>query len=198
MIRIKKERRKNKKLIKKNKTMKRRLPVFDINGTAFCVDLSRFALVEYENPENEISFLDMKDCGTHYQFNYNPKTKNFSGGKQYGEEEIAVKVPRIGVLDPEGMMETYNCTLEELKTRTDYDIIVDFNKKLYDRRIGGELPTIDLAGRIYEVLYEENSLRPKGWEGETVSLWDYRQYYYDEEEEMYSPLCVIEKVFKMR
>ncbi|MDR2270425.1 MAG: hypothetical protein LBF27_05905 [Sphingobacterium sp.] len=175
--------------------MKRRLPVFEIEGTPFYVDISRFALVEYENPEislveygykaNDISFLDMKDCGTHYEFGYNPQRKNISRGKKYGEEEIFVKVPRLGLLDPLGMVETYGCTLEELKTRTDYDIIVDYNKKLYDKRISGELPTLDLAGRIYEVLYEENSLVPKGWEGDTVCLFDYEQHYYDDEERMY-------------
>lgn len=175
--------------------MKRRLPVFEIEGTPFQVDISRFALVKYANPEtslveygdktNEISFLDMKDCGTHYEFGYNPKRKSLSRGKENGEEEIPVKVPRLGLLDPLGMVEAYNCTLQDLKTRTDYDIIVDYNKKLYDRRISGELPTIDLAGRIYEVHYEENSLRPKGWEGETISLWDYRQCYYDDVEGIY-------------
>jgi len=165
--------------------MKRRLPVFEIEGTPFYVDISRFALVEYGSPENDISFLDMNDRGSHYDFNYNPRTKNFSRGKKYGEEEILVKVPRLGMLDPQAMIEAYGCTSEEVKTRTDYDIIVDHNKNLYDRRIRGELPTIDLAGRLYEVLYEENSLRPKGWQGETVSLDDYRHCYYDEEEATY-------------
>ncbi|PUV24439.1 hypothetical protein [Sphingobacterium athyrii] len=165
--------------------MKRRLPVIEIEGTPFYVNISRFALVEYGNPENEISFLHMKDCNTNYEFNYNPKTKNLSRGKENGEAEIPVKVPRLGVLDPQGMMESYNCTLEELKTRTDYGIIVDHNKKIHNRRVSGELPTIDLAGNIYEVLYEENSLRPKGWKGETISLYDYRQSYYDEDEQMF-------------
>ncbi|MFS4474702.1 hypothetical protein [Chryseobacterium sp. T20] len=165
--------------------MERRPPIIEIEGTPFYVDISRFALVENGNSGNEISFLDMKDYGTHYEFDYNPKTKNFSRGNKYGEDEIPVKVQRLGLLDPYGMMKTYNCTLDDLERRTDYGIIVDYNKELYHRRCSGERPTIDLAGRIYEILYEDNSLHPKGWEGETVFLSDYRQGYYDEEEEMY-------------
>lgn len=56
--------------------MTRRLPEYDLKGTAFIVDVVKMELREKENPSNVISFGAMYDYRSTFILDYDPVTKN--------------------------------------------------------------------------------------------------------------------------
>jgi hypothetical protein len=137
--------------------MKRELPTYPIEGTEFLLDVSCQELKEVKNPSNTISFLEMKDHGTHYTLNYDPESKNLPG--LFGKNTVGVEIPQMVKLDPEGMATHYSLSVDELKGKTDFEIIV--NQDLVALREKGALPIIDIAGHPFYVDLRMDSLRPK-------------------------------------
>ena len=179
--------------------MDRKPTEIEIEGTTFQFDIDKIALIEKNNPNNEIYFTYMRDEETHYSFNYSAASKNYSfirsaptlddlfdeieRQQESPEPAIPIKIPRIGVMDPEGMCRKYGCTLQDLEQKSDFEIMV--NQDAYNRRLNGEPVTIDLAGKTYEIDVKNNSLRPQDGKGEEILLNDYYYDYYDEDEEVY-------------
>jgi hypothetical protein len=182
--------------------MKKNLPEIEIEGTTFLFDIDRCSLIEKYNPYNEIYFEYMHNDGTNYSFEYSAVSKNFhfvrsastidevvqeifgdvdSKGPNIKDPAIPVKIPRIGVLDPDGMCRKYRCTLRDIALKTDFEIMV--NQDVFNRRMNGEPVTIDLVGHIYEIDVKENTLRPKDGTGEEIRLdiFHYDLYYEDME-----------------
>ncbi len=137
---------------------KRELPIQNIAGTDFVVDIMKFELREKGNEQNVISFKDMTDLGQGYLFEYNWKTKNIPRINEHFD--LLVEIPEFVRLDPEGVAQKYGLTVEEVKTKTDFDLMVD--QHAFDMRLnGGRLPTIDIAGHLFYVDIRMDKLRPK-------------------------------------
>ncbi|RZJ91610.1 MAG: hypothetical protein EOO20_04640 [Chryseobacterium sp.] len=134
------------------------LPIVDIEGTDFFVDVTRFQLIEMFDSNNVIPFDKMMDYGDRYQFDYNTTLKNVPDYPNKRDKEI--EIPEFVILDPVGMAKKYKISEEEVKSKTDFDFMVD--QKEYDLRVSqGQLPTIDIAGHLFYVDMRMNKLRPK-------------------------------------
>jgi len=138
--------------------MKRDLPVFSIEGTDFLVDVYRLELRQKDNPANRILFENMRDVDDGYTINYSTTAKNLPPLSE--QNWITVKLPDWVVLDPLGMAKKYGLTQEELKGKTDFDLMVD--QQAFDKRVNqGMLPTVEIAGHIFYVDVRMDMLRPK-------------------------------------
>lgn len=137
--------------------MERQLPSITIQGTSFMVDVMKEALIETENPGNVISFKEMDYKGDCYLLSYDPDEKNLPGIMSSGF--IDVRVLPMTVLDPEGMALKYGKRPDEIIGKTDFEIMI--NQDLYQRRLFGHLPVIEIMGHPFYVDVRMNSLRPK-------------------------------------
>ncbi|RUT67965.1 hypothetical protein D0817_23410 [Flavobacterium cupreum] len=165
--------------------MKRELPEIKIEGTQYEFDINQMALLEKERPEWRLLLEDMKDCGTHYEFVYNRNSKRLDETKtSYGinASDIAneifttVKIPQISKMDPLGMCKKYNCSLDDIRQKTDFEIMVD--QKAFDLRIKGLLPTIEIAGHTFYVDLRMDKLRPKDdFLSQGIAFSDIESYY---------------------
>lgn len=134
------------------------LPIVDLKGTDFYVDVTRFQLMEKWNSSNVIPFEKIQDYGDYYIIDYNKAIKNVREFPDSRDIEIPMK--QFVEIDPEGMARKYNISVEEVKCKTDFDFMVD--QKEYDLRVNqGRLPTIDIAGHLFYVDMRMNKLRPK-------------------------------------
>jgi hypothetical protein len=76
------------------------LPITDIAGTDFFVDLRRMELREVANPVNKITFYDFRDNGDHLELLYDTETRNtYRGPGRKLEETDKVKIIRLQPLD---------------------------------------------------------------------------------------------------
>jgi hypothetical protein len=149
--------------------MEGELPEIEIEGTQYKFDINQMALLEKERPEWRLLLEDMKDCGTHYEFVYDRNSKRLdesrtSDGINAADKEkqifSTVKISQISEMDPLGMCKKYNCTLDDIHQKTDFEIMVD--QKAFDLRINkGLLPTIEIAGHTFYVDLRMVKLRPK-------------------------------------
>lgn len=181
----------------------RKLPELEIHGTIFQFDIDSLLLIEKEKPYNTITFAYMEDHGTHYEFDYNPKTKNYSfinnfsnlddlledlfEDKPTGQNEvqtIRVMLPRMAVMDTDGMCMKYDCTRKEIKAKTDFELIID--QEYYKRRLNGEVIKLNIAGHSYEVDALNNTLKSLNPEIKDVNLG---LHFYDDIEDRYIIWC---------
>lgn len=137
--------------------MERQLPSITIQGTSFMVDVMKEALIETGNPGNVIPFKEMDYKGDCYLFDYDPYAKNLPGIGSSGF--IDVRVLPMAVLDPEGMALKYGKRPDEIIGKTDLEIMID--QDLYQRRLSGHLPVIEIMGHPFYVDVRMDSLRPK-------------------------------------
>nr|WP_199077435.1 hypothetical protein [Pedobacter sp. ASV19] len=127
--------------------MERTLPEYELYGKKFLVDVEMLELRQKDNEEYTISFLAMEDHGTHYRIDYNIN------------DAFNVDIPPLKVLDPEGMSAKYGCSIDEMKDKTDFEIMVD-QQALHNRLLGA-LPQIDLYGDTFYVDWRLKELRAK-------------------------------------
>ena len=139
--------------------MQRELPIINIEGTDFRVDVNRFALIEKSNPDNFISVFNMRDTKNGYEFEYGLSSKNIKI-PLFDREIIPVKIPDMCVLDPIGMAIKHNVPFNEIKGKTDFELMVD--QETFDKRVNkGMLPTLDILGYTFFVDIPMGKLRPK-------------------------------------
>ncbi|AIM38393.1 hypothetical protein KO02_18130 [Sphingobacterium sp. ML3W] len=163
--------------------MERELPSINIEGTDFLVDINKVELREKDNPVNTISIYEMRDVEDGYAFDYSLQDKNIPSLISNGRE-ILVKIPELVVLDPAGMAEKYKLSLEELKNKTDFDLMVD--QTAFDDRIQkGMLPTIEIQGHIFYVDIRMDMLRPKDDFMSRGIVFDEIDHYFSEEANAY-------------
>lgn len=161
---------------------KRELPVLNIQGTDFIVDVVKFELREKGNEKNVISFKDMTDFGEGYSFEYCRETKNIPG--LYQKSDVLVEIPEFVRLDPVGMAQKYGLTIEEVKSKTDFDLMVD--QYAFDMRVNkGRLPTLDIAGHTFYVDIRMDMLRPKDDFFSKGIVFDKIDHYFSEERNAY-------------
>lgn len=138
--------------------MKRELPIINIEGTDFVIDVNKLQLAEKENHKNVIVFEDMYYVGDGYTFMYSLENKNLPGIFQ--NESTKVKIPEFIVLDPIGMAHKYRHPVDEIKDKSDFQLMVD--QHAFDLRTKkGILPTVDIAGHTFYVDIRMDMLRPK-------------------------------------
>ncbi len=134
----------------------RKLPVINIAGTAFEVDVARQTLLEKGNVDNTISFDQMRYKGTHYELDYSPESRNLPSLFEYF---ITVPIAQMKEIDPQGMAMTYNRSLDEIKKHSDFELIVD--QEVLEQRLSGRQPVINIAGHPFFVDINVGFLRPK-------------------------------------
>jgi len=135
----------------------RLLPVIDIEGTPFFVDVKNETLRQVDNPHNTIRFSDMSYRRGGYAFDYDTESKNIP--KQYIREYETIYIANMTQLDPEGMAERYGLTVADVQLKADVDIMVD--QKQLALRERGQLPVIEISGHPFYVDLAMDSLRPK-------------------------------------
>ncbi|AZA82408.1 hypothetical protein C1637_08580 [Chryseobacterium lactis] len=184
--------------------MEANLPEIEICDTIFQFDIDNLVLIEKKDPYNLLFFNEMLDHLTHYEFFYSKINKNTPTERRLGpaddifneseksKEEFAqstvkVSVPRIAEIDPEGMMRKYGCSRDDIKNKTDFDIIV--NQDVLRRRVSGERVKIDIAGIVYEIDAITNSLRPLNGDMDSIKLTEYRYDYFIDDESCYYLYC---------
>lgn len=139
--------------------MERELPTILIEGTEFIIDVNRLEFREKADERNILSLHLMKDIEGGYQFSYGLQSKN-TPNIWTDEKSVTVTIPELVELDPIGMSIKYNVPLEQLRGKTDFEVMVD--QDAYDRRMKkDELPTIDIAGEIFHVVLDKDKLIPK-------------------------------------
>ncbi len=115
--------------------MTRQLPIVDIIGTAFFVDVQQDHLWQKDNPKNRISFSVFDQDGNGYTFLYDTQRKNTPEDKadikELGDRYKWVTLPALMELDPEGIALKYDIPLSvlcpELSTITDQNDYEDEN-----------------------------------------------------------------------
>lgn len=134
------------------------LPVISVKDTLFEVDVKQNHIRQKDKPENTIAFNDMEYTDTHYSFKYDPTLKSAELENHTKDNLIDVQIPHKVILDPVRMAEKYKVSVQELRGKTDFDIIV--NQELFlQRSKKGMLPTIDIAGQSFFIDLRLNELR---------------------------------------
>jgi len=166
---------------------KQRNPViFEIEGTAFEVDIDKQVLRQTNDQTNEISFIqDMQDQGAFYQLHYDREKHRAAYGHFDQNRVKVIKVPQMTDLDREGMSIKYGLPPEQVTGKSDFDLIVD--QDLLDQRMNGILPQIDLAGENFTIDLRLHELRNSRYFFPVISLksfeltndgWHYEAYYH--------------------
>lgn len=105
--------------------MEKDLPIADIAGTVFYVDVLLDELRQTDNPPNRISFNELEESEKGYSFLYDTRTKNIPGVDADLEKEtgryVWVTLPALMELDPEGISRKYGIPLEVLSPDFPYE-----------------------------------------------------------------------------
>lgn len=140
--------------------MERKLPTFEIEGTTFEVDVIKEELREIDNPVNIISIRnEISDRVDHYWFLYDTLEKNLPGPWSDKSNIVEIRMPLMVELDPEGMAARFNRSIEQVKSETDFSLLVDLQQVI--ERLEGRLPVIDICGHDFVVDLRLGELRPK-------------------------------------
>lgn len=99
--------------------MERQIPLVDIKGTAFYVDVQHEELRQKDNAANRISFNVFDLDGNGYTFLYDKKNRCAAEDKEriteLGDQYEWVSLPALMELDPEGIALKYDIPLEILR-----------------------------------------------------------------------------------
>lgn len=132
--------------------------LFSIGNAHFLVDIDKQVLEEFQRPENQISFIhDMQDKGTHYELRFDPQTNSAAHENLQDNQIRNIEVPQMTALDPLGMSKKYGYSVEQIKGKPDFDVIVD-SEALALRRTG-KLPLIEISGEPFVVDIRIEELR---------------------------------------
>jgi len=161
-------------------------PVFSIGTDHFIVDIDKQVLREFQRPENEISFIrDMLDQQTHYELRYDPRIRSATHENLPGNQVQVIRVPQMTELDPENMAVKYGYQVEQLKGKSDFEVMVDQEALAIRHR--GKLPLIDIAGEAFVVDLRMQELRHAEYFYSILSLhsfeltndgWNYEAFYH--------------------
>lgn len=98
--------------------MNRQLPIVDIAGTRFFVDVLHEELRQQDDPHNCISFCVFDQEGNGYTFLYDTQTKNTPANrnklKKMEPHFQWITLPALMELDPEGIALKYDIPLDVL------------------------------------------------------------------------------------
>ncbi|WP_341836932.1 hypothetical protein WJU16_03465 [Chitinophaga pollutisoli] len=148
----------------------REKPTVFIEGTEFIVDGLKDELREKSNPRNVMHIKEMQYVGNGngYTFHYDVSTKNFPTNERRRELAFTdstdlqlVQIPELTSIDPIGVAQKYNLSLEEVKGKIDFGLTIEKGSLLDLRWNKGVLPTLDIEGHTFYVDIQMDMLRPK-------------------------------------
>ncbi|MFC4872129.1 hypothetical protein [Negadavirga shengliensis] len=145
--------------MKTQNNKERKLPTTKIDGTAFLVDVEKNELREKANPENVISIFDLHDGANEYAFEFDRNTRNLAMSWTPEKDTLDITIPPLTKLDPEGMAQKYGYRVQDIKDKSDYEVMV--NQKVLAERLSGRLNTVDIMGHTFYVDIPMDCLRPK-------------------------------------
>lgn len=105
--------------------MRRKLPIYNLDGNPFIVNVEKDHLCQMNYPHNIIRFADLLDLGTHYLLKFDTVEKcifDLPWTDEPGRLSL-LEVPPLTTLDPEGMAKKYHTTVEGLQGKVDIDLI---------------------------------------------------------------------------
>ncbi|WP_025144945.1 hypothetical protein [Pedobacter jeongneungensis] len=135
----------------------RTLPRINIERTEFIVDVMKEEIRQAYKPNNSIQYSEMYYRGSHYILDFDLDTKNIESDDSDNVKEV--KIPSMGDSDPVGMSLKTGKTIEEIKDKTDFELIV--NRDALAQRLSGILPVIEIKGHPFYVDLKMDALRPK-------------------------------------
>lgn len=166
--------------------MERELPTIKIEGTEFLLDVGQVLLIEKDNPENTISFFEMRDKGNGYSFDYNRKSHNIPAPWDRAEDNVRIELLQLIEMDPYGMAKKYGLPLKDIHGKSDLDVMVD--SRALEQRLKGRLTTVDIVGHIFYVDIPMDKLRPKDdFLSKGIPFKDIDHYFDDEEQKYIIP-----------
>ena len=109
--------------------MERKLPIAEIAGTSFYVDVIGEELRQADNGGNRISFNELTENKGGYSFIYDPHTKNVPQSSPDTENKsgglVKVTLPALMELDPAGLAEKYGIPIEILASGAEVPVKVN-------------------------------------------------------------------------
>lgn len=109
--------------------MARKLPIAEIAGTSFYVDVIREELRQANNDQNRISFNELTESKGGYSFIYDTRTKNVPENSATTRNEpgnmVRVTLPALMELDPVGLAEKYGIPIEILASGAEVPVKVN-------------------------------------------------------------------------
>lgn len=136
-------------------------PITRTQGLNLWVDVEVQQLGDRDVPHNQLPFRQLEEVDGGYAF-------TFLMGKNHWEIEdfpdalqmIDIRIPELVKIDPKGMARKYGFTIDELKGKSDFEVMVDQNA-FNDRLKKGKLVTVDIQGQLFYVDHTLQMLRPK-------------------------------------
>lgn len=125
-----------------------RLPVVEIEGFPFLVDVFNKVLWDAQAADNYIYFHEMQDKGNCYEFTLNRSIRNLPTSWSAPSQDVVVQVPQMVTLDAPGVASMYSMSEHDLPAR---DKDLKCNADLLQQRLSGVLPMIDIAGDEFRI-----------------------------------------------
>lgn len=134
------------------------LPIYEIKGVPFFVDVDLALLRHVKDPQNFIEFSDMEDMGTHYKIEFDVKTETADIYGDGGPGLVKIKIPPMVQLDPERVSRKYNLSIDMLPKR---DSELKSHSGWFQLRKMGKQPNVEICGRNYFVNLSFGQLDPE-------------------------------------
>lgn len=118
--------------------MESELPIWEIKGVPFFVDVMKWELRECGNANNVMNVYEMTyhEQGYHFFFDEDTKNMRFDMNIWYDPMDL---MPMMSQLDPIGMAERLGVSELSVKGKSDFELLNDQAK--YNERMNGILPT---------------------------------------------------------
>lgn len=130
--------------------MKKDFPTVKIEGTIFEVDVQQNLIRQQDNPQNRISFDLMEYNGDHYTLSFDKARKIYGEFANRQSDIQVVTIPQKMELDPEGMAKKYQLSIDAIRGKSDFEVMVD--QELYNDRVRmGRLPVMKILEHDYFV-----------------------------------------------
>src|SRR4051794_5319953 len=98
--------------------MERKLPIIEIEGTQFIVDIINEELREKDRPENILDIKKMSYMGLNkgYSFYYDVEIRNYPKDLPFSDDDFKkIDIQDFSKIDPYGMALKYNTSVEKVK-----------------------------------------------------------------------------------
>lgn len=135
------------------------LPEIEINGRPWLVDADGYRIVDKQFPHVDIHGYEMSYSDDGYRFDLLKGINRLNRRPNHHDEILEVGVDHFAQMDPERVALKYGLTVDQIKGKTDYEVMVD-QRALIDR-LRGRLTTVDIAGHTFYVDFPMQMLRPK-------------------------------------
>ncbi|CAL1519135.1 hypothetical protein [Chitinophaga sp. MM2321] len=133
------------------------LPITQIRGTFFNVDVDERHFIKADDALHIISIEDMVYHGSHYTLDYDLFTQKTASPLEIGGEDVVTAyIPQLVEIAPAEMAAKYNISILDIRHRTDFDLAVDV--ELFHQRDQGQLPEMKVLGADYMVDMERSQL----------------------------------------